>query len=528
MAVKKENSKRGESGKENRKKIVKSDKKPQNPKNLKAKNSVSKLGARTRHVAKTGIGKFNNNKKINNIKKNLHYVPKIPAYVILGLDYAFNLVAKKMKQAGIYADTVMFKPIHHTRFYKWYKGLADSPRLAFWVLIFTFFWILSGSFGGPPRADKSISDEARTVQTRILQAENYRAIINVSGVTEADNRVAIRAQTSGTVQEILKPKGSLLEANEPFLALDNKIREAEFKQAQASYNQKSLENRAARSLAQGGYQSQVRATEVQAAFARAEADLERARYNLEKSRFSAPFAGKLVGLSLGVGDSVSPGAEVGIVIDLNPIKIKGYVSQNEVVRLSGLGEIDVMIDDKTYRGQLDFISSSANARTRSFEVEVTVPNENEEILDGIPSNLLLPQKQQEAHFISSGWLTLNSQGNVGVHVVNGEGVVDFHPIEIIEDTGAGVWVTGMPYQVNLITVGQEAVVAGEKVDTVKDETNPLKAPRQKIEVKQTDDAQELKLPLSEESKESKASQEQRSIIIKSLKQLEQEVKKEKQ
>ena len=64
MAVKKENSKQGEGGKDNRKKIVKSDKKPKNPKakNPKAKNpkatiAMSKLEARARNVAGAGIGK---------------------------------------------------------------------------------------------------------------------------------------------------------------------------------------------------------------------------------------------------------------------------------------------------------------------------------------------------------------------------------------------------------------------------------------------------------------------------------------
>ncbi|GIS18312.1 MAG: hypothetical protein CM15mP120_02280 [Pseudomonadota bacterium] len=40
----------------------------------------------------------------------------------------------------------------------------------------------------------------------------------------------------------------------------------------------------------------------------------------------------------------------------------------------------------------------------------------------------------------------------------------FHSVQIISEDPDGVWVTGLPNETNLITVGQEMVVAGERVD----------------------------------------------------------------
>ena len=37
-------------------------------------------------------------------------------------------------------------------------------------------------------------------------------------------------------------------------------------------------------------------------------------------------------------------------------------------------------------------------------------------------------------------------------------------MQIISEDSDGVWVTGLPNETNLITVGQEMVVAGERVD----------------------------------------------------------------
>lgn len=68
-----------------------------------------------------------------------------------------------------------------------------------------------------------------------------------------------------------------------------------------------------------------------------------------------------------------------------------------------------------------------------------------------------------AHFISPAILTLNEAGVLGVRSVDENDVVQFHPVQVLSDTSEGTWITGLPKQINLITVGQEFVKDGEKV-----------------------------------------------------------------
>ena len=411
------------------------------------------------------------------LAKPFIFIAKFPGGIIWLLDRIFAELFRGLKTAADFADNVMLRPCHNTRPYKWYKGLGDSPKLAIWVVAVTFIWILSGSLGqtggksfggGAPAAD-----EVASVQIKISQAELYEAQIDISGVTEANHRLELRAQTAGTVKEILQEKGSALAVNQVFLALDNTIRDAELKQAQASYNQLQLESQAATRLAKGGYQSKVKANEILAQFARAEAALAQAKYNLEKSRFSAPFAGTLVDSPLDIGDYVSPGTFVGTVIDLNPIKINGYVSETEIKRLDVIGltdiTVEIVIGDGLYQGKLVFVSPSADARTRSFAVEVLVDNPDLRIRDGVPATLRLPTAAQNAHFISSAWLTLDSKGDVGIRVVGDDDIVGFLPVDIIKDSDVGVWIANVPNNIRIITVGQESVTAGEKVIAVADD-----------------------------------------------------------
>ena len=52
----------------------------------------------------------------------------------------------------------------------------------------------------------------------------------------------------------------------------------------------------------------------------------------------------------------------------------------------------------------------------------------------------------------------------GVRVLDNANHVHLHNIEIISESADGVWVTGLPNETTVITVGQEMVVAGERVD----------------------------------------------------------------
>ncbi len=61
---------------------------------------------------------------------------------------------------------------------------------------------------------------------------------------------------------------------------------------------------------------------------------------------------------------------------------------------------------------------------------------------------------------------LNDAGEVGVCAVEGE-VVIFHPIKVLGDDAAGVWVIGRPDAIDIIAVGHVFVRAGQKVRVVR-------------------------------------------------------------
>ena len=93
-------------------------------------------------------------------------------------------------------------------------------------------------------------------------------------------------------------------------------------------------------------------------------------------------------------------------------------------------------------GQVTFMSRSADPTTRTFRVEMSVPNGDLSIRDGQTADILIEADGAQAHLLPQSALTLNNNGDLGVRVVD-DGKSMFTQVSILRDTSKGVWVNGL-------------------------------------------------------------------------------------
>ena len=76
--------------------------------------------------------------------------------------------------------------------------------------------------------------------------------------------------------------------------------------------------------------------------------------------------------------------------------------------------------------------------------------------------MTIKTKKLLAHQISPSILMLNDDGKLGIRSVENS-IVEFHEVEILEDSETGIWITGIPESIELIVQGQGFVENGQKV-----------------------------------------------------------------
>ena len=283
---------------------------------------------------------------------------------------------------------------------------------SFVTLILAFLWMLSGML-----SDEEFEVKAKTQLETISSVTvlNSNALekakqIKVSGTTEADKLIKIRAEASGTVVSRPVKQGQFVKKDQLICQLYNAGR--------TSY-----------------------------------------------PKVKAPFDGYLETFSVKEGDYLNTGAVCATIIDPDPMRLIGEISEKEINFVKvGAKAVAELISGKKVEGVVSFVSTSANKGTRTFRVEIDVKNSDRSIRDGVSAQIAIEGDTILAHKISPSILMLGEAGELGIRTVNEDDQVEFKKIEILEDSMEGIWITGLPKNTRIITIGQEYVFQGQTVN----------------------------------------------------------------
>ncbi len=350
-------------------------------------------------------------------------------------------------------------------------------------------WLLSGQIGHPaptePPTIAELNRESRAtgedkpltrVRARIVHAEPQTALVPLRGRTENKRTVSVRAETAGPIVARPVERGQRVDKGQLLCRVSTEDRQAKLEEGREALNQARIEYEGSLKLAKQGLVSETTIATTKARMATAEAQVEHAAIELARTEIRAPFAGLIETTDVEIGDFVQPGSPCATVIDLNPMLLVARVSERDVHKLKlGTDARGILIDGTAVHGTLTFIGQQSDAATRTYPVEIQVPNEDYALRSGITTQISIPIETVLAHRISPALLALDDEGRVGVRTLDRDNRVVFNLVKIINDDGGSVWITGLPEVATLITVGQELVVPHQQVDAVMEPTAEMPA-----------------------------------------------------
>jgi len=318
-----------------------------------------------------------------------------------------------------------------------------------------------------PATEKKDAKAPPTVRVRTITAVMRQQEVIVRGQTQALRKVLVRAETAGKVAAIRADKGTMVKKGDTICELNVDARRAMLEQARATMTQRKLEYEASKTLQEKGFRSPTSVAGDLAAYQAAKAEVERMEKELENTKIKAPFDGVVDDRMVDVGDYLSPGQACALVVALDPFLVVGRISEQDVhhIKIGNAGWAKLVTGERI-EGKVRFVAKSSDAATRTFRVELEVPNPDGAIRDGITAEIHVAAATVEAHKISPAILALDERGQLGVRIVDQNRRVRFVLVKIIGDGPDGVWVTGLPRQVTIITVGQDFVNEGQEVDPV--------------------------------------------------------------
>ena len=352
----------------------------------------------------------------------------------------------------------------------------------------TVVWLASGQFGAGPdestrltiterneRAAAAVEDRAPSrVRARVTTAVPQTAYARVRGRTENKRTVDVRAETVGRVVDRPVELGDRVTTGDVLCRLSMDDRGARLAEAQAAVRQAYIEYRGSQRLQAEGLQSETAIATARARLAASSARLKSTELDIARTRVRAPFDGVVEVTHVEVGDYVQPGGGCVTLVDLDPMLLVGQLMEKDIARIRvGERAFGELATGERLTGSIGFIGQQADPATRTYRVEVEVPNPDYALRSGITTDLLIAAETAPAHHVSPALFGLDDAGAVGVRTLDADNRVEFNRVTILRDDAEGVWITGLPDVATLITVGHEFVVPGERVDV---DFEPTRAP----------------------------------------------------
>lgn len=350
---------------------------------------------------------------------------------------------------------------------------------AFVVLVAAGAWIATGEFsfvgsaqeaGAATEAAPTAAPEAaptplvRTVSAVEPVFVDHARPIRLSGITAADKRAALAARAEGVIATLGLTKGGMVEAGAVVMTLEGPETLAQTRIAEIALAQRISELEVAEKLFAGGNKSETALTNARSNQAAAEAELNRARAASDRLELKAPFAGIVDTLEVELGEWAQAGTPVATILSLDPILVKAEVSEIDLasVAVGSVARVR-LVNGTTMEGTIRLVAREASPSTRTFPVEIALPNPDLALPSGMTAEVQLFAPAVRAVVVPRSIITLSDTGDLGLRVVGADNLAQFAAIKVIDDTAEGLVVVGVPDGVRIIVAGQDLVSNGDEV-----------------------------------------------------------------
>ncbi len=310
------------------------------------------------------------------------------------------------------------------------------------------------------------------VVTKISRAQPLESTLTLTGSTEASRTVDVRAETSGIVLQAQR-KGARVRKGDLLCQLDIGDRKARREAGIARLNQALVQARAQKTLSEKGFAASNTSSAAKTDAEVIRAEIMQIDLEIANLQIRAPFDGVVEGSTVEIGALLQMGNTCAQIMDPDPLRVVGFVPEFRIgaLRLGNPATANLITGQKV-QGGIVYIAQSADSATRTFKVEVEVPNSDYSLRDAVTADIEFPLDTKLAHKLPQSSMTLRDSGEIGVMVAEG-GKAKFRKVEILRDDTNGVWVTGLDNQATVIVVGQEYVSDGSTIKTTPQDGNIL-------------------------------------------------------
>jgi RND family efflux transporter MFP subunit len=276
-----------------------------------------------------------------------------------------------------------------------------APRITA-VAATIFLPITSLAMSACARADASAAKDAESTavsviaQPAILSTRAWST--TASGIVQANSTVDVAFQVPGKIVTVGPDEGQIVRAGQEIATVDATEYRLAVEQASAQADRAARDRDRNQPLLASGGIAPADMDHLESGARQSAAAAGLAKKRLADTRLDAPISGIIARRAIEVGATVAAGQPAFTIVDLDPVRVRVGVPEADVGHVTTGAPATVRIPalDTTFAGRVSLIGVSADPSTRSYTVEISVPNPARRLRAGMVAEATIQTKENRS------------------------------------------------------------------------------------------------------------------------------------
>jgi RND family efflux transporter MFP subunit len=240
-----------------------------------------------------------------------------------------------------------------------------------------------------------------------------------SGIVQANTTVDVAFQVPGKVVAVGPDEGQPVRAGQDVASLDPTEYRLAVEQTSALAERAAGDRDRNRPLLAAGSIALADMDHLESAARQSAAANDLAKKRLTDTRLTAPISGIIARRAIEIGATVAPGQPVFTIIALDPVRVRVGVPEADVGHITEGAAATVRIPalDTTVAGRVSLIGVAADPTTRSYTVEITVPNPARRLRAGMVAEATITTRESRSAVMVPSAAVLHDGGVDGSTIV---------------------------------------------------------------------------------------------------------------
>jgi len=259
---------------------------------------------------------------------------------------------------------------------------------------------------------KAVTDNSPAIKVVVnkITANSNNPFLSVSGKIQATNSADLSTRMMGFVKKVHVNVGDKVKKGQILVSINNSDLEAKkaqvnagIAQAQAAFNNAEKNYNRFKNLMASNSISQKEMDDMTVNFEMAKAGLESAKQMKNEinaqftySNITAPFSGVITSENIDNGDMANPGMPLISLESPKEFQVIAMVPESEISKIKKGSEVKVLVKsiNKTLKGRVSEVSSSAKNTGGQFLVKITLAKTDASILSGMFATVQFPVERK--------------------------------------------------------------------------------------------------------------------------------------